>query len=195
MLSSAESPAVGKPSAARKRYARIPEVLPVPNLIELQLESFRWFVDKGLRELFDEISPIRDFTGKVMELRFLAYEFGDPKYSDEECRAKDLTFSRPLYVTVELEFRDPERAGEILRQRAYSGDYPRLTEQGTSVSNGAERVVVSQLVRSPGVYYSIDTDIFNQTGRELFSAKVIPNRGAWLEFETTKTDQLYVKVD
>jgi DNA-directed RNA polymerase subunit beta len=192
MLSIAESSSV---PTARKRYARIPEVLPIPNLIELQLDSFAWFMDKGLRELFDEISPIRDFTGKVMELRFLGYEFGDPKYTDEECRAKDLTYSRPLYVTVELEFRDPERAGEILRQRVYMGDYPWMTEQGTFVINGAERVVVSQLVRSPGVYYSIDTDIFNQTGRELFSAKVIPNRGAWLEFETTKTDQLYVKVD
>jgi DNA-directed RNA polymerase subunit beta len=192
MLSFAESSSV---AAARKRYARIPEVLPIPNLIELQLDSFAWFVDKGLRELFDEISPIRDFTGKVMELRFLAYEFGDPKYSDEECRTKDLTYSRPLYVTVELEFRDPERAGEILRQRVYMGDYPWMTEQGTFVINGAERVVVSQLVRSPGVYYSVDNDIFNQTGRELFSAKVIPNRGAWLEFESTKTDQLYVKVD
>jgi DNA-directed RNA polymerase subunit beta len=192
MLSFADSSTA---SSARKRYARIPEVLPIPNLIELQLDSFSWFMEKGLRELFDEISPIKDFTGKVMELRFLGYEFGDPKYSDEECRAKDLTYSRPLYVTVELEFRDPERAGEILRQRVYMGDYPWMTEQGTFVINGAERVVVSQLVRSPGVYYSVDTDIFNQTGRELFSAKVIPNRGAWLEFETTKTDQLYVKVD
>ena len=102
MLSSADSPAVGQHSAARKRYARIPEVLPVPNLIELQLESFRWFIEKGLRELFDEISPIKDFTGKVMELQFLDYEFGDPKYSEEECRTKDLTFSRPLYVNVEV---------------------------------------------------------------------------------------------
>ncbi len=192
MLSFADPSSV---AAARKRYARIPEVLPIPNLIELQLDSFNWFIDKGLRELFDEISPIKDFTGKVMELRFLGYEFGDPKYSDEECRTKDLTYSRPLYVTVELEFRDPERAGEILRQRVYMGDYPWMTDQGTFVINGAERVVVSQLVRSPGVYYSIDADIFNQTGRELFSAKVIPNRGAWLEFETTKADQLYVKVD
>jgi DNA-directed RNA polymerase subunit beta len=192
MLSAAESSTLSRASAARKRYARIPEVLPVPNLIELQLESFRWFVDRGLRELFDEISPIKDFTGKVMELQFLDYEFGEPKYSEDECRTKDLTFSKPLYVNVELLIKE---TGEIQRQRVYMGDYPWMTDLGTFVINGAERVVVSQLVRSPGVYYSIDTDLFNQVGRELFTAKVIPNRGAWLEFETTKTDQLYVKVD
>src|SRR6184192_1407646 len=190
MLSSAESPAVGQPSAARKRYARIPEVLPVPNLIELQLESFRWFIDRGLRELFDEISPIKDFTGKVMELQFLDYEFGPPKYSEEECRTKDLTYSRPLYVNVELLIKE---TGEIQRQRVYMGDFPTMTDQGTFVINGAERVVVSQLVRSPGVYYSELED--PTTGRMLFSAKVIPNRGAWLEFETNNKDQLWVKVD
>jgi DNA-directed RNA polymerase subunit beta len=192
MLSTAESSSLSRASAARKRYARIPEVLPVPNLIELQLESFRWFMDRGLRELFDEISPIKDFTGKVMELQFLDYEFGEPKYSEDECRTKDLTFSKPLYVNVELLIKE---TGEIQRQRVYMGDYPWMTDLGTFVINGAERVVVSQLVRSPGVYYSIDSDLFNQVGRELFTAKVIPNRGAWLEFETTKTDQLYVKVD
>jgi DNA-directed RNA polymerase subunit beta len=165
----------------------------VPNLIELQLESFRWFVEKGLRELFDEISPIKDFTSKVMDLRFLDYEFGDPKYSEAECRTKDLTFSRPLYVNVELELKDPEHQGEILKQRVYMGDYPWMTDLGTFVINGAERVVVSQLVRSPGVYYSETED--PTTGRMLFSAKVIPNRGAWLEFETNNKDQLWVKVD
>jgi DNA-directed RNA polymerase subunit beta len=190
MLSPAESPAAGTSAAARKRYARIPEVLPVPNLIELQLESFRWFIEKGLRELFDEISPIKDFTGKVMELQFLDYEFGDPKYSEEECRTKDLTFSRPLYVNVELLIKE---TGEIQRQRVYMGDYPWMTDLGTFVVNGAERVVVSQLVRSPGVYYSELED--PSSGRMLFSAKVIPNRGAWLEFETNNKDQLWVKVD
>jgi DNA-directed RNA polymerase subunit beta len=192
MLSTAESSTLSRASAARKRYARIPEVLPVPNLIELQLESSKWFVEKGLRELFDEISPIKDFTGKVMELQFLDYEFGEPKYSEDECRTKDLTFSKPLYVNVELLIKE---TGEIQRQRVYMGDYPWMTDLGTFVINGAERVVVSQLVRSPGVYYSVDADLFNQVGRELFTAKVIPNRGAWLEFETTKADQLYVKVD
>ncbi len=189
MLSSADSSTLVAP-AVRKRYARIPEVLPIPNLIELQLDSFRWFIEKGLRELFDEISPIKDFTGKVMELQFLDYEFGTPKYSEEESRTKDLTFSKPLYVNVELTIKE---TGEIQRQRVYMGDYPWMTDQGTFVINGAERVVVSQLVRSPGVYYSEAED--PTTGRMLFSAKVIPNRGAWLEFETNNKDQLWVKVD
>src|SRR5512142_3371436 len=165
MLSTAESSTLSRASAARKRYARIPEVLPVPNLIELQLESFKWFMDKGLRELFDEISPIKDFTGKVMELQFLDYEFGEPKYNELECRTKDMTFSKPLYVTVELLKRE---SGEIQRQRVYMGDFPTMTDQGTFIINGAERVVVSQLVRSPGVYYSIDDALLQQTGRELF---------------------------
>src|SRR6476620_443533 len=187
---SAESSNRSATALARTRYARIPEVLPIPNLIELQLDSFAWFIDKGLRELFDEISPIKDFTGKVMELQFLDYEFGDPKYSEEECRTKDLTYSRPLYVNVELLIKE---TGEIQRQRVYMGDYPWMTDQGTFVINGAERVVVSQLVRSPGVYYSETED--PASGRMLFSAKVIPNRGAWLEFETNNKDQLWVKVD
>jgi DNA-directed RNA polymerase subunit beta len=187
---SAESSNRTAVALARTRYARIPEVLPIPNLIELQLDSFQWFIEKGLRELFDEISPIKDFTAKVMELQFLDYEFGDPKYSEEECRTKDLTYSRPLYVNVELLIKE---TGEIQRQRVYMGDYPWMTGQGTFVINGAERVVVSQLVRSPGVYYSELED--PASGRMLFSAKVIPNRGAWLEFETNNKDQLWVKVD
>jgi DNA-directed RNA polymerase subunit beta len=189
MLSAESSPRATLTSA-RKSYARIPEVLPIPNLIELQLDSFKWFVDKGLRELFDEISPIKDFTGKVMELQFLDYEFGPPKYTELECRTKDLTFSRPLYVAVELLIKE---TGEIQRQRVYMGDFPTMTDQGTFIINGAERVVVSQLVRSPGVYYSDAED--PTSGRTLFSAKVIPNRGAWLEFETSNKDLLSVKVD
>ena len=190
MLSAAESSTRALTSSGRISYARIDEKLPIPNLIELQLNSFAWFVDKGLRELFDEISPIKDFTGKVMELQFLDYEFGPPKYNELECRTKDLTFSRPLYVNVELLIKE---TGEIQRQRVYMGDFPTMTDQGTFVINGAERVVVSQLVRSPGVYYSESED--PTTGRMLFSAKVIPNRGAWLEFETNNKDQLWVKVD
>ena len=174
----------------RKRYARIPEVLPIPDLIELQLQSFRWFIDHGLRELFDEISPIQDFTGKVMELHFKDYEFGEPKWSELECRTRDLTFSKPLYVDVELRIKE---TGEIQSQRVYMGDFPTMTDQGTFIINGAERVVVSQLVRSPGVYYTATED--PATGRPLYSAKVIPNRGAWLEFETGARHQLYVKVD
>jgi DNA-directed RNA polymerase subunit beta len=177
-------------SAERKPYARIPEVLPIPNLIELQLNSFNWFIENGLRELLDEISPIQDFTGRVMELRFREYEFEAPKYDELECRTRDLTFSKPLYVWVELLVKE---TGEIQRQRVYMGDFPFMTEQGTFIINGAERVVVSQLVRSPGVYYTAIED--PATGRNLFNAKVIPNRGAWLEFETGARGQLYVKVD
>jgi len=197
MLSAESSTRPVTPSG-RISYARIDkkvdgvsyEKFEIPNLIELQLDSFSWFMEKGLRELFDEISPIKDFTGKVMELTFLEYEFGAPKYSEEECRTKDLTFSKPLYVNVELLIKE---TGEIQRQRVYMGDYPWMTDQGTFVINGAERVVVSQLVRSPGVYYSEVED--PASGRQLFSAKVIPNRGAWLEFETNNKDQLWVKVD
>ena len=175
----------------RVSYARIAEKREIPDLIELQVRSFAWFVDKGLRELFDEISPIRDFTSKVMELQFLDYEFGDPKYSELECRTRDLTFSRPLYVQVELLIKE---TGEIQRQRVYMGDYPWMTHLGTFIINGAERVVVSQLVRSPGVYYGKVEDPVS--GRDLFTAKVIPNRGAWLEFETAaRGDLLSVKVD
>jgi DNA-directed RNA polymerase subunit beta len=177
-------------AAPRKSYARIPEVLPIPNLIELQLQSFSWFIENGLRELLDEISPIQDFTGRVMELRFKDYEFEAPKYSELECRTRDLTFSKPLYVWVELLIKE---TGEIQSQRVYMGDFPFMTDQGTFIINGAERVVVSQLVRSPGVYYTSVPD--PATGRELYSAKVIPNRGAWLEFETAARGQLYVKVD
>src|SRR5215213_2767415 len=177
-------------AAPRKSYARIPEVLPIPNLIELQLQSFNWFIENGLRELLDEISPIQDFTGRVMELRFKDYEFEAPKYSELECRTRDMTFARPLYVEVELRIKE---TGEIQSQRVYMGDFPFMTDQGTFIINGAERVVVSQLVRSPGVYYTSVPD--PATGRELFSAKVIPNRGAWLEFETAARGQLYVKVD
>src|SRR6187397_2331962 len=198
MLSSAESSTRAVTPSGRISYARIDkkvdgvsyEKFEIPNLIELQLDSYAWFVEKGLRELFDEISPIKDFTGKVMELQFLDYEFGEPKYSEEECRTKDLTFSKPLYVNVELLIKE---TGEIQRQRVYMGYYPWMTDQGTFVINGAERVVVSQLVRSPGVYYSEAED--PASGLMLFSAKVIPNRGAWLEFETNNKDQLWVKVD
>ncbi len=179
------------PVPGRVSYSRIVEKREIPDLIELQVRSFAWFVEKGLRELFDEISPIRDFTSKVMELQFLDYEFGDPKYSELECRTRDLTFSRPLYVQVELLIKE---TGEIQRQRVYMGDYPWMTHLGTFIINGAERVVVSQLVRSPGVYYGRVED--PASGRDLYTAKVIPNRGAWLEFETSaRGDLLSVKVD
>jgi len=176
--------------SGRISYARIVEKREIPNLIELQVRSFAWFIERGLRELFDEISPIKDFTGKVMELQYLDYEFGDPKYSELECRTRDQTYSKPLYVNVELLIKE---TGEIQRQRVYMGDYPWMTALGTFIINGAERVVVSQLVRSPGVYYGKVED--PSSGRDLYTAKVIPNRGAWLEFETSNRDLLSVKVD
>ena len=180
-----------RPASGRRSYARISEKREIPNLIELQVRSFAWFMEKGLRELFDEISPIKDFTAKVMELQFLDYEFGDPKYSELECRTRDLTYSRPLYVQVELLIKE---TGEIKGQRVFMGDFPWMTDLGTFIINGAERVVVSQLVRSPGVYYGKVED--PTSGRDLFTAKVIPNRGAWLEFETSaRGDVLSVKVD
>ena len=189
MLSTAESSTRLPAAAQRIRYARIPEVLPIPNLIELQLDSFKWFVDKGLRELFDEISPIKDFTGKVMELQFLDYEFGAPKYSEQECRTKDLTFSKPLYVNVELLIKE---TGEIQRQRVYMGDFPTMTDQGTFVINGAERVVVSQLHRSPGIAFESTVHV---NGKVLYSFRIIPDRGSWIEVQFDTADLLYIYLD
>ncbi|MFM8915294.1 MAG: DNA-directed RNA polymerase subunit beta, partial [Candidatus Limnocylindrus sp.] len=192
-------------TGSRKYYSRIPEILEIPKLIDLQTNSFAAFVGpewipgatpllKGtktfLAELLEEISPIRDFTGKRLELNFLDYEFKDEKVTEDDARAKDLTYARPLMVNAELKVLE---TGEIRRQQIYMGDFPWMTTQGTFIINGAERVVVSQLVRSPGVFYTDTIDPVS--GRGLWSAKVIPNRGAWLEFETSGKDQLYVKVD
>src|SRR6188472_1173718 len=186
----AESASRFELAPSRENFSHIPEVLPLPNLIQTQTDSFEWFVSTGLRELLDEITPITDFTGKNLELHFRDLYFEDPKFSEEECRTRDLTFARPLKVEVDLVIKETD---EVKHQTVFMGDFPWMTEQGTFIINGAERVVVSQLVRSPGVYYSAAED--PTTGRELFSAKVIPNRGAWLEFETNNKDQLWVKVD
>src|SRR5687767_9337476 len=174
----------------RRNFASLPEVLPLPNLIQTQIDSFKWFCDEGLQELFAEISPIQDFTGKNLDLRFISSEFREPKYSEEECRTKDLTFSKPLWARVELVNKE---TGEVSEQDVFLGDFPWVTDKGTFVVNGAERVVVSQLVRSPGVYFTAVDD--PTTGRRLFYGKLIPNRGAWLEFETSNKDVISVKVD
>src|SRR5918992_556178 len=174
----------------RESFSHIPEVLPLPNLIQTQTDSFRWFVETGLRELLDEITPITDFTGKNLELHFREYYFEEPKFSEEECRTRDLTFAKPLKVEVDLVIKETD---EVKHQTVFMGDFPWMTDQGTFIINGAERVVVSQLVRSPGVYYTASED--PSTGRMLHAAKVIPNRGAWLEFETSNKDLLSVKVD
>jgi len=176
-------------NAARKSYARIPDILDLPRLIEVQLESFEAFRREGLQELFAEISPIVSFN-KNLELYFLDYRFDDPKYSEKECRERDITFASPLWVRVRLVNKE---TGEIQEQEVFMGDFPLMTQNGTFVINGAERVVVSQLIRSPGVYFTVDED--RATGRELAFAKLIPNRGAWLEFETSKRDLISVKVD
>jgi DNA-directed RNA polymerase subunit beta len=186
----AESASRFELAPSRENFSHIPEVLPLPNLIQTQTDSFSWFIKTGLRELLDEITPITDFTGKNLELHFRDYYFEEPKFSEEECRTRDLTFSRPLKVEVDLVIKETD---EVKHQTVFMGDFPWMTEQGTFIINGAERVVVSQLVRSPGVYYTGSED--PATGRILFAAKVIPNRGAWLEFETSNKDLLSVKVD
>ena len=185
----------------RKSYARIPDVLALPNLIEVQLQSYRQFQAEGLRELFDEISPIESFNGNL-ELRFpglneemneklgLDYRFEEPKYEQQDCLDRDVTYAAPLYVRVALWNKESD---EWTTQEVFMGDFPLMTENGTFIINGAERVVVSQLIRSPGVYFTVEEDRI--TGRELCMAKLIPNRGAWLEFESSKRDVISVKVD
>src|SRR5918994_904294 len=174
----------------RENFSHIPEVLPLPNLTQTQTESFEWFVSVGLRELLDEITPSTDFTGKNLELHFREFYFEEPKFSEEECRTRDLTYAKPLKVEVDLVIKETD---EVKHQTVFMGDFPWMTDQGTFIINGAERVVVSQLVRSPGVYYTASED--PATGRMLHAAKVIPNRGAWFEFETSNKDLLSVKVD
>ena len=158
-----------------KSYARILDVLELPKLIEVQLKSFQWFLEGGLAELFEEISPIVSFN-KNLELHFLDYRFDEPKYPEKECRERDMTYASPLWVNVRLINKE---TGEIQEQEVFMGDFPLMTENGTFVINGAERVVVSQLIRSPGVYFTAEED--RVTGRALCFAKLIPNRGAWLE--------------
>ena len=185
----------------RKSFARISEAAPVPDLIQIQRESFEWFKREALRELFAEISPIQDFTGRTMDLELavpsadgdLGYDFGQPKLSEDECRLRDQSFAAPLKVRMRLRIKSGEAEGELKEQEIFMGDFPLMTDNGTFIINGAERVVVSQLVRSPGVYFDVVDD--PSTGRPLSTAKLIPSRGAWLEFETSTRDVLSVKVD
>jgi len=174
----------------QKSYAKIPQVLDVPNLIRLQIDSFKWFIGDCLSSLFQEVSPIQDFTGSRFELSFLEHEFQAPKYTEEECRAREVTYAAPLYITTRLLIKE---TGEMKEQRLFMGEIPMMTSQGTFVINGAERVVVSQLVRSPGVYLTVERDVASD--RNLCAGKLIPYRGAWLEFETSNKDVLSVKVD
>ncbi|MCH5462800.1 DNA-directed RNA polymerase subunit beta [Lactobacillus sp. LC28-10] len=172
----------------RRSYARIKEVLDLPNLIEIQKNSYQWFLDEGLKDMFDDIMPIEDFQGNL-SLEFVDYQLLEPKYTVDEAREHDANFSAPLHVTLRL---TNHETGEIKSQDVFFGDFPLMTEQGTFIINGAERVIVSQLVRSPGVYYNKDTD---KNGRTIYGATVIPNRGAWLEFETDAKGLSYVRID
>jgi len=174
---------------ARRSFAKIPEILEVPNLIDIQRRSYDWFRTEGLKEVFEDISSIEDFTGNLA-VEFGEHQFQDPKYSVEECKEKDMTYSSPLFVTVRFINRE---TGEIKEQVVFMGDFPLMTEKGTFIINGTERVVVSQLVRSPGVYF--DKELDKTSDKELFYAKIIPSRGAWLEFETDKRDVIGVRID
>lgn len=172
----------------RRSYSRIEEVIDMPNLIEVQKKSYRWFLDEGLKEMFDDISPIQDFTGNLV-LEFVGYTLGESKYSVEDCKERDVTYAAPLRVKVRLINKE---TGEVKEQEVFMGDFPLMTEKGTFIINGAERVIVSQLVRSPGVYYSESID---PSGIHIYGATIIPNRGAWLEFETDVNENIFVRVD
>ena len=173
----------------RKSFARIDEILEMPNLIEVQKKSYQWFLTDGLREVFEDVSSITDYTGNL-ELSFLDYTLEDePKYSVEECKARDATYACPLKVRMRLHHKE---TGEIKEQEIFMGDFPRMTDSGTFIINGAERAIVSQIVRSPGVYYGRELD---KTDKAILSATVIPYRGAWLEYETDMNDVFYVRID
>ncbi len=173
----------------RMSFAKINEVLDMPNLIEVQKNSYQWFLNEGLREVFSDVSSITDYTGNLV-LEFIDYRLDEtPKYTVEECKERDVTYAAPLRVRARLLNKE---TGEIKESEVFMGDFPLMTESGTFIINGAERVIVSQLVRSPGVYYGMEYDT---TGKKLFSSTVIPNRGAWLEYETDSSDVFYVRID
>jgi DNA-directed RNA polymerase subunit beta len=177
---------VGKKT--RESFAQIKEVLKIPNLIEIQKNSYEWFLRDGIREMFKDISPIQDFTGNLV-LEIIDYKLEEPKYSVAECRERDVTYNAPMRVKARLINKE---TGEVKEQEVFMGDFPLMTEKGTFIINGAERVVVSQLVRSPSVYYTEEIDA---SGKKICGATIIPNRGAWLEFETDANENIYVRVD
>ena len=172
----------------RRSYSRINEVLELPNLIEIQTKSYQWLLEKGIGEMFKDISPIEDHSGKLA-LEFVDYVFQDPKYDVSESRQQDTNFAAPMYVKLRL---INNETGEIKDQEVFFGDFPLMTASGTFIINGSERVIVSQLVRSPGVYYN---DKVDKNGKTSYGATVIPNRGAWLEMETDAKDVSYVRID
>ena len=173
----------------RRSFAKIPDVMDVPNLISIQTDSFKWFMEEGITEAFNDVCPIENAT-KDMCVELGAHKFGDPKYTVDECKEKDVSFQAPLFAQIRFINRE---TGEIKEQEVFMGDFPLMTPRGTFIINGTERVVVSQLVRSPGVYFSSERD--KTSDKTIFGAKVIPSRGAWLEFETDKRDILSVRID
>ena len=173
----------------RMTFSKINEVAEMPNLIQIQTDSYDWFVKEGLREVFEDISPIKDYADNLV-LEFIDYSLTDsPKYEQEECKERDVTYAAPLKVKVRLV---NKATGEVKEQEVFMGDFPLMTEKGTFIYNGAERVVVTQLVRSPGPYYDKEID---KSGKNLFFTTVIPNRGAWLEYETDSNEIISVRVD
>ena len=172
----------------RYSYARIKEVMEMPHLLDIQRNSYKWFLEEGLKEILEDISPISIATGNL-KLFFKDPVLGKPKYSLEECKERDSTYSAPIRVKVQLVNHE---LGDVKEQEVFMGDFPLMTETGTFIINGAERVIVSQLVRSPGVYYDSTVD---QTGKKIFTATLIPNRGAWIELETEPGDKIRVRID
>jgi DNA-directed RNA polymerase subunit beta len=172
-----------------KSFAKLPETLEIPDLIQVQLDSFRWFQEEGLKELFEEISPIQDYTGTRLELRFVDYEFREPQHSISECLERGLTYSSPIHVIAQLVVKE---TGEIKQQELYFSDFPMMTGAGTFIISGVERVVVNQLTRFPGVYFTLERD--PSSGRELCVAKLVAEHGAWLDFDTSNRDVISVKV-
>ena len=177
-------------SRERLSFSKLREVKDLPNLIEVQTDSFRWFLEDGVAEVLRDISPIEDFTGQL-KLELTDHVFDPPKHSEDECRERDMTYARPLFVTARFM---NAQTGEIKEQTVFMGDFPMMTDRGTFIINGTERIVVSQLVRSPGVYFGVNADKTSPE-KEIVDAKIIPSRGAWLEFEVDKKDVVYVRID
>src|SRR3990167_8559648 len=175
-------------SLSKRKFFRKHLTVTLPNLIEVQLKSYQWFLEKGLQELFEEVNPITDFTGKDLELAIADYYLDDPKYDEITSRNKNISYEAPLRAKARLLIK---KTGEVKEQEIYIGDFPIMTDRGTFIINGVERVVVSQLIRSPGVFFTMDY----QKWKRLFGAKIIPNRGAWLEIETDLDGVISVKID
>ena len=173
----------------RMSYSRISEVAEIPNLIQIQTESYKWFIEEGLKEVFDDFSPIKDYSGNLI-LEFIDHRFSDgPKYSQKECKERDVTYAAPLKMTTRLVNKE---TGEVKAQEIFVGDLPIMTDRGTFIYNGAERVVVTQLVRSPAPYYEQAVD---KSNTKFHGATIIPNRGAWLEYSTEAGDYIAIRID